>query len=80
MSRLGGFPQGRLSDPEDMPALIDEPPGINGRSGPHPAHQLGGGTGGNRRLHRRGELADGDVTSSWAAKVEYLVGAPGVVV
>ncbi|ORA65414.1 hypothetical protein BST23_13615 [Mycolicibacterium elephantis] len=74
MARLGGFPQGNPSDPDDLPTLVEELRGlITGRdltqlinSVVVPAMTV---------AHSGSEsLADGDMTSSWAAKVEYLVG------
>lgn len=74
MARLGGFPQGNPTDPDDLLTLIDELRGLmTGRdltqlvnSVVVPAMTV---------AHSGGEsLADGDATSSWAAKVEYLVG------
>ncbi|MGH3633533.1 MAG: hypothetical protein ACRDTS_05420 [Mycobacterium sp.] len=74
MARLGGFPQGNPTDPDDLPTLIEELRGLmKGRdliqlinSVVVPATTV---------AHSGGEsLADGDMTSSWAAKVEYLVG------
>lgn len=74
VSRLGGFPQGRQFDPEKMPELIDELRGlIAGRdltqlinSVVVPAMMIA--------FTSEESLADGDVTSAWAAKAEYLVG------
>lgn len=74
MVRLGGFPQGQPTDPDDLSTLIEELRGLMaGRdltqlvnSVVVPAMTV---------AHSGGEsLADGDATSSWAAKVEYLVG------
>ncbi len=74
MARLGGFPQVNPTDPDDLPTLVEELRGLMvGRdltqlvnSVVVPAMTV---------AHTDGEsLADGDMTSSWAAKVEYLVG------
>ncbi|MDG5768376.1 MULTISPECIES: hypothetical protein [Mycolicibacterium] len=74
MPRLGGFPQGNPTDPDDLPTLIEELRELlTGRdltqlvnSVVVPAMAV---------AHSGSEsLADGDTTSSWAAKVEYLVG------
>ena len=72
--RLGGFPQAQPTDPDELPTLIDELRGLmTGRdltqlvnSVVVPAMTVA--YSGNE------SLADGDATSSWAAKVEYLVG------
>jgi hypothetical protein len=74
VARLGGFPQNRPFDPEALPALIEELRDVMaGRdltqlinSVVVPAMTVAF-TGGE-------SLADGDSTSTWAAKVEYLVG------
>jgi hypothetical protein len=74
MARLGGFPQGRLFDPEDMPALIDE---LRGLMAGRDLTQLINSvvvTATMAVFADRESLADGDVTSMWAAKIEYLVG------
>ncbi|WP_343577095.1 hypothetical protein [Mycobacterium sp.] len=74
MARLGGFPQNRPFDPEALPALIEELRDLmTGRDLTQlinslvvPAMMVA--------FTGRESLADGDSTSTWAAKVEYLVG------
>ncbi len=74
VARLGGFPQNRPFDPEALPALIEELRDLmTGRDLTQlinslvvPAMMVA--------FTGRESLADGDSTSTWAAKVEYLVG------
>lgn len=74
MPRLGGFPQGRPSDPEDMPALIDELRSL--MTGKDLTQLISAVVvPATMGLFADGEShADGDTTSTWAAKIEYLVG------
>ncbi len=74
MPRLGGFPQGRPSDPENLPALIDQLRGL--MTGKDLTQLINAVVvPATMGLFADGEShADGDTTSTWAAKIEYLVG------
>lgn len=74
VARLGGFPANRAFDPEALPALIEELRDLMaGRNLTQLINSVVVPT--TTVVFTRGEsLADGDSTSTWAAKVEYLVG------
>lgn len=74
MVRLGGFPRGEQANPDDLPALIDELRGL--MVGRDLTQLINSVVVPAMTVAYSGDesLADGDATSSWAAKVEYLVG------